>query len=407
MQGKNVLVPTQGSGAFRRKKIPVCRTSTLTSSSFRFRSPLSLTDYLLAVIPAIALLMMTTYTLVIAFSRSSRTLRTDARICICVAARNEEKKIMKTLRSLAALNYPVENLEIHIGDDDSDDRTAEIVKEFIQDKPHFHYHHITEKLEGIKGKQNVLAQLFRKANGDFLLVTDADITVHPDWAAGLIGAFEPGVGMVSGTTIVAGKGFLTKMQNLDWTFGSAVNKAHEAMGIPLTGSGNNMAITREAYNYVGGYESVPFSITEDYKLFKEMCEKGPYEFRCLFHPSTLCLSEPVDDFPTLIRQRRRWFKGGAEIVWYNQLFFLLNVLVVPFLITMAFLSPWQWFVGFMSAKVAMDLVFLTVSTARLKKLKWLVFFPFYEIYYQLSTLVLPFTSRLGKKVVWKGRTYDS
>lgn len=366
---------------------------------------LSLTDILLAIIPVLALVMMTIYTLVIGFSRSSRTLKTDAKISICIAARNEEDNILNCLQKLDALNYPKENLEIHIGDDDSTDGTAAVIQTYIQDKPYFHYHHITEKIKGCEGKQNVLAHLFQKSTGAYLLVTDADISVHREWAAGLVGAFEPGVGMVSGTTTVDGKGLWARMQCLDWTFGSAINKAHEAMGIPLTGSGNNMAMTREAYDAVGGYESIPFSITEDYKLFKIMCEKGPYEFRCLYHPEALSLSEPVSDLKTLLRQRRRWFKGGAEIVWYNQLFFALNVLVVPCLIVMAILSPWQWFAGFMGAKIGMDFIFLAVATGRLGRMGWLIFFPFYQLYYQLSTLVLPFTARLGKKVTWKGRDY--
>lgn len=351
--------------------------------------------------------MMAVYTGVVLIARSSQRQRRDVNISICVAARNEEDKIRVCLESLAALDYPKELLEIHIGDDDSEDRTAEIIQEFIQDKPHFHYHHITEKLPGQQGKQNVLAQLFQQSSGEYLLVTDADIAVHKDWAAGLIGAFEEGVGMVSGTTIVTGPGLLTKLQTLDWTFGMAINKAHEAMGIPLTGVGNNMAVSRLAYDAVGGYESIPFSITEDYKLFKVMCEKGPYSFKFLYQPQTLCFSEPIQGLGQLLRQRRRWFKGGAEIVWYNQLFFLLNLLVNPCLIAMAFFSPMQWFLGFLGGKLVLDFLYLGVATGKLGKLQWLLWFGFYEVYYVLSTLTMPFTTRIGRKVVWKGRTYES
>ena len=51
---------------------------------------------------------------------------------IIVAARNEETNIENCLRSLNELEYPVGKLEIIIVNDDSDDNTGQIIKEFIK-----------------------------------------------------------------------------------------------------------------------------------------------------------------------------------------------------------------------------------------------------------------------------------
>lgn len=42
----------------------------------------------------------------------------------------------------------------------------------------------------------------------------------------------------------------------------------------MTGLGNNMAVSREAYDAVGGYEQIGFSIVEDYALFIAIIRKN-------------------------------------------------------------------------------------------------------------------------------------
>lgn len=56
---------------------------------------------------------------------------------VIVAARNEEKNILRCLQSLNNLEYPEGKLEIIIVDDKSDDNTGKIVDEYIKDKPVF------------------------------------------------------------------------------------------------------------------------------------------------------------------------------------------------------------------------------------------------------------------------------
>ncbi|WP_257872863.1 glycosyltransferase family 2 protein [Hymenobacter sp. J193] len=89
------------------------------------------------------------------------------RVSILVAARNEASTIERCLRSLAAMNYPVELLEILIGDDASTDDTMAVVQRFIADKPQFRLLPIRHRLGTAQGKSNVLAQLCRAATTDF------------------------------------------------------------------------------------------------------------------------------------------------------------------------------------------------------------------------------------------------
>lgn len=345
------------------------------------------------------------YTFSVLIGNRKPLLDTSRKVSVLVAARNEESNILQCLNSLLDQNYPLENLEVLVGDDGSGDQTGAIVRKFCQENPHFHYYLISENLPGIQGKQNVLAQLAQRAKGEILMITDADIVLHPEWVSSLSGEIHGKVGMVSGPTLVEGKGLFAKMQSLDWLMGMSINMAHSTLGIPLTASGNNQAILKQAYLETGGYEKIPFSITEDYKLFQKVCEQGPWKFRMLFRPEAFGSSAPESDLAGLFRQRKRWFKGGMELAWYNLALILFNSLVLPVLFVGLFLLPWEICLGLYGVKVASDIVFLTVSSVLLQRPGLLLWFLPWEIYYNLAAIIGPLNQVLPGKVTWKGREY--
>lgn len=350
-------------------------------------------------------LLTLTYIMAIFLHRRPATFHTAERISILVAARDEEANIEACLDALAKLDYPAHLMEVWVGDDDSSDGTAAVVQAFCAKDPRFHYVRITERHPNIHGKQNVLAQLARKATGDYLLITDADIQVHPRWAGTLMAHFTQKTGMVSGPTFVEGKGIFAMMQSLDWLMGCTAARAHSLLGIPITGVGNNMALRRTAYESVGGYENVPFSVTEDYKLFQVMCEKGEWEFVQLFEPAAVNVSEPMTTLQQWFRQRRRWFRGGLELAWYNLAALFINALSIPAVILIWILAGWKVGIVAYGAKLLADFLLLATGAALSGRLAWLAWFPFYEIYYHIIAIVTPLQQLIPGKVRWKGREY--
>lgn len=354
---------------------------------------------------ALYLLLAGTYILIILFRKKPPTFSSDSFISILVAARDEESNIQACMESLARQAYPDGQWEVWIGDDGSTDGTGDLVKSFCAKDPRFHYFPVVEQWPGIHGKQNVLAQLAHQAKGDFLLITDADIQVDPRWAGTLMAQFGRKVGMVSGATFVEGPALFTKMQSLDWLMGCTAARAHHLLGIPITGVGNNMAMRREAYQSVGGYENVPFSVTEDYKLFQMMCEKGDWEFVQLLEPSAVNVSEPMTTLQQWFRQRRRWFRGGLELAWYNLAALFINALSIPAVILLLIFGGWKLGIAAYAAKVLADFLILAVGAAQVGRLHWLAWFPLYEVYYHIIAVVTPLQQLVPGKVRWKGREY--
>lgn len=96
-------------------------------------------------------------------------------VSVLIPARNEERNIGRCLESLLRQDY--EPLEILVLDDDSTDRTAEIVAAFARRDGRVRLLRGEALPAGWHGKAYACHQLAQVARGEWLLFTDAD-TVH-------------------------------------------------------------------------------------------------------------------------------------------------------------------------------------------------------------------------------------
>ena len=169
-------------------------------------------------------------------------------ISIFIAARNEEKTILRCLKSLNEINYPVSKIQVLIGNDDSEDNTQMHIENYIKNKPQFSLLTITTNIGKARGKANVLAQLAHLATGDMYLITDADVAVGKNWAREIVSYFsDKKMAIVSGITLVEDKGTFGRMQEIDWMYFMGLLKSSANFGLNCTAVGNNMAISKAAY----------------------------------------------------------------------------------------------------------------------------------------------------------------
>lgn len=325
------------------------------------------------------------------------------RVSILVAARNEAATIERCLASLAELNYPVDKLEILIGDDASTDETSAVVQRFIKDQPHFQLLPIRHRLGTARGKGNVLAHLCRAATTDYFLLTDADMALSPDWVQAMVAAAPAGVGIVTGITTADGSLF-GRLQGLDWLFGLNLIRLLTDCGLPITAVGNNMLVTRAAYESSGGYEALAFSITEDLQLFQQVVAQG---WRCqnIIDPRVLGVSAPQPTLGHLLRQRKRWMKGAGRLPWQLGALFsfygmFYTVLGWPNLLPLSTIGMLY------AGKVLCQSLFLTITLRQAGHRERLGVLLLYDGYLLLMSLaVLAYTVWPGN-IEWKARRYD-
>ena len=100
----------------------------------------------------------------------------DDLVSVLIPARNEEQNISNLLTDLQHQTY--KNLEILVFDDQSTDRTAELVSDMAKYDTRIRLIKSTELPEGWLGKNYACHTLAQQASGKYLLFLDADVRVE-------------------------------------------------------------------------------------------------------------------------------------------------------------------------------------------------------------------------------------
>lgn len=334
------------------------------------------------------------------------------KISIWVACRNEENNIRACIESLLALEYPKEKIQILIGNDQSTDNTRAIALEFANQYEFISLIDIVDNHSGLKAKARVMAQLDVHADGEYYLITDADVRVKPYWVQGLLSNMEDKMGVCSGTTMVRSSGIDGWLQEIDWAYFMGLLNVISYSGVPATAVGNNMIIRREAYWQTGGYGKIKFSITEDYKLYSEVCSKG-WKWNNIMNKDVLAFSEKTEGFGNLLHQRKRWLSGGKELPWYwwilfgiyGGFYFVIPLLIFWFLRDAHFSAILYvgviWGIKFFFQSIQIRTIYkqLNEKTPQIGRLF------IYELYLFAVTIFTAIFFVLPLKTRWKNRAY--
>jgi 1,2-diacylglycerol 3-beta-glucosyltransferase len=325
-------------------------------------------------------------------------------VSIIIAARNEEERILACLNSLRHLDYPTEKLEILIVDDCSTDKTSAIVREFIAEFGGITLLNTPPERGNLRGKTNAIAHGIKNSTGEIIMFTDADCSVSPGWVRSTVRYFARDTGIVGGYTILRSRSVFHGIQALDWLYLFGIASATSGLGIPLTAIGNNLSIRRDAYLETGGYEVIPFSVTEDYSLVQTILQKTRYAIRFPLEAEAVVTSEPCDTVSHLFRQKQRWGVGaldmvpiGMAIVAVGWLIRAVNVAAVVFL-------PWTTFLPSLTVLFIADYLFLSTMFTLPPFRSLRKYFIFFEIYITLYGLFIPFLAFVSRHVVWKERS---
>lgn len=116
---------------------------------------------------------------------------------VIVCAFNEERFILDCLYSLVSLNYPKDSYEILVIENDSQDSTYEIVKEYINSQINnpLLIRALRKKHGGLSESRNVG---IIESNFPYLAFTDADAIADKNWLSELNTVFQKGAAITGG-----------------------------------------------------------------------------------------------------------------------------------------------------------------------------------------------------------------
>ena len=201
-------------------------------------------------------------------------------ISIVVAARNEEESIEKATQSLLQQEYP--KYELIVVNDRSTDRTGQILGNLQQSHSELNSITIEELPTGWLGKCNALHQGAKAATGDWLLFTDADVSMRPDTLKVSIDyalaekadhvTMAPQCEMPSWLlrAFVATFAFFFKLHVKPAQISNPRSKSH-------VGIGAFNLVRRDVYLAIGGHEPIRLRPDDDLKLGKLLKSKGYHQ----------------------------------------------------------------------------------------------------------------------------------
>lgn len=205
------------------------------------------------------------------------------RVSVIIPARNEEANIARAVRSVAAQQGV---LEILVVDDQSQDRTGEILEGLKSEIPRLRTIRIGSLPEGWVGKAHAAATAAKLACGDWLLFTDADTEHLPGSLEALLKRAESDCADL--LSISPGQQTPTWWEKavipVVYVHLASLFRFEEISdpGSPAAAAnGQYVLIRRGAYEKAGGHEAVRTEILEDVELARRLKAAGG---RLIFMP---------------------------------------------------------------------------------------------------------------------------
>ncbi len=324
-------------------------------------------------------------------------------VSIWVAARNEEENLPSCLENLETQNYQGD-WEVWIADDHSEDKTLAIARAWERKNPHFKVLQVPNQEGQTKGKAFALGLLARESKGEVYLICDADMQMPPNWIYSMVSAMQKHqVDLINGTTCSDGKGYFSALQAIDWLLPQGTFSWLSKLDITYTAMGNNMGITKKAYWITGGYLELPFSITEDFELFKHARNKG---FRLVHHfdKEVLGISKSEKAWKDWLFQHIRWMVGFMQLPFSQQWVFYIQLLLFPLVFASPLLFPspvWEIALGLFGLKMLYD----GWMISRVKQFHLLPYLPLYQVIFWPFYMACWIGYHFSSHISWKGRKW--
>ena len=276
-------------------------------------------------------------------------------VSILVPAHNEEKVIERSILAMLKLSYPPDKIEIIVVNDNSSDKTGEILQRLKAQHPQRRIKMITTDAEtGGRGKANALNIGLKQVEGEYIAVYDADNTPEPVSLRYLVAEIMSNkrYGAVIGKFRTRNKkaNLLTRFINIEtlsfqWMVQGGKWKLYRLCLLP----GTNFIIRKSLLNEIGGWDNK--AIAEDTELSIRIYLHG---YQIAFMPHAVSWKQEPETLRVWLRQRTRWVKGNIYVL--NKYLFTSLKNFKPILIDLGYRFVESFL--FLSAVIVSDIIFI-------------------------------------------------
>jgi cellulose synthase/poly-beta-1,6-N-acetylglucosamine synthase-like glycosyltransferase len=267
-------------------------------------------------------------------------------VSVIVPAHNEELVIERCLQSVWSNTY--DNIEVIVVNDGSSDSTAERVQRFINSRMKVYSHTsptivrtenglervwqrgytpITRRIKLISQRNNGKASALNNgiryhAKGELIMTLDADSLLHKKAIANSVKYFkDPKIaGVAANVRVIEERTVLGILQRFEHIVSYRSKKLFTMTNCELIVGGVASTYRRRMLDSVRQYGTD--TVTEDIGLSMKIAARGNRKNRLIYAADVAAMTEGVEDFQTLLRQRYRWKLGSLQnLVKYRRMLF--------------------------------------------------------------------------------------
>jgi cellulose synthase/poly-beta-1,6-N-acetylglucosamine synthase-like glycosyltransferase/peptidoglycan/xylan/chitin deacetylase (PgdA/CDA1 family) len=234
------------------------------------------------------------------------------RVAVLIPAFNEEKVIVRTIRSVLMSNY--KNIRVIVIDDGSRDNTYNVAIDAYPAEIASGRLTVLTKPNG--GKADALNFALARTSEEVYIGIDADGVIAHDAIANLVAHFaNPRIGAVAGNAKVGNRVNLwTRWQALEYiTSQNFERRALDLFDVVMVVPGAIGAWRTAAVKAGGGYHTN--TVAEDADLTMNLLEQG---YEVIYEDQALAFTEAPINMNGLMRQRFRWSFGILQAIFKHR-----------------------------------------------------------------------------------------
>ena len=245
-------------------------------------------------------------------------------VSVIVCVKNEENIINNILDDLKSQIYD-SNIEFIIVDDDSRDRTSEIIYNYVNIDKRFKYISSKDGQDSLYYKKRALDAGIKASNYEYLLFTDAGCRIHKQWVQSIMEQYNHQVDYVIGLSFVTNaQKIVTRFQKIDLFMLMISTLSSIKLNYPLASTGQNLSYKKDVFLSMNGFSKISNLLMGDDSIFMQLCIKyKSISIDISQNPKSFVSSKKILQWKDLLLQRIRW-AGDGIIMWkYNKLFYFI------------------------------------------------------------------------------------
>jgi glycosyltransferase involved in cell wall biosynthesis len=324
----------------------------------------------------------------------------QVRISIVISAKNEAVNIPFLLNSIQKLIYPKDCFEIIIVDDNSTDSTLCIVESYKSQLTNLKV--IKAENKKYPGKKGALALGIKNATNDYILITDADCIVNPEWLIRYSEKFKESYDFLFGKApFYKRPGIINAISRFENIRTFLLYIIALKLHFPYSATARNFGFCKSSFYKIKGYANTIETLGGDDDLLIREAVKYKMKIGYIDNKEAAVYSETKVRFYDYLAQRSRHTKTSIYYLLAPKLFLagwhIIN-LVLVFSFFAGFFYEWL-FIPFI-IKILSDITIVKKNESKYDYKFGYLQIIYLQIIYEFL-IVINFMNALFRKDKWK------